>query len=108
MTVYHITTNVAINFLKSIDNNHKIGYNSLKLTTSVVKERGETMKIDTKKVAVILAEQGLTKTAFAERCGVSRQNISTILGRGTCEPATAGKLANGLGVPVTEIVKEDT
>ena len=65
------------------------------------------MKIDTKKVAVILAEQGLTKTALAVRSGVSRQNISTILGRGTCEPATAGKLATGLGIPVTEIVKEN-
>ena len=107
MTVYHITTNVAINFLKSIDNNHKIGYNALTITTIVVKERGETMKIDTKKVTVILAEQGLTKTALADMCGISRQNISTILGRGTCEPATAGKLARGLAVPVTEIMKED-
>ncbi len=65
------------------------------------------MRIDTKKITLILAEQGLTKTAFAERSGVSRQNISTILGRGTCEPATAGKLAKGLGVDVSEIIKED-
>lgn len=98
---------MAIIFLKSIDNNYKIGYNALKITTSVVIERGDTMKIDTKRVAVILAEQGLSKTAFAERSGVSRQNISTILGRGTCEPATAGKLAKGLGVPVSEILKEE-
>ena len=65
------------------------------------------MKIDTKKVVLILAEQGLTKTALAERSGMSRQNISTILGRGTCEPATSGKLAKGLGVSVAEITKED-
>lgn len=65
------------------------------------------MKIDTKKVVLILAEQGLTKTALAERSGMSRQNISTILGRGTCEPATAGKLAKGLGVSVAEITKEE-
>ena len=65
------------------------------------------MKIDTKKVVLILAEQGLTKTALAERSGMSRQNISTILWRGTCEPATAGKLAKGLGVSVAEITKED-
>ena len=65
------------------------------------------MKIDTKKVVLILAEQGLTKTALAERSGMSRQNISTILGRGTCEPATAGRLAKGLGVSVAEITKED-
>ena len=65
------------------------------------------MKIDTNKVLLILAKNELTKAALAERSGVSRQNISIILGRGTCEPATAGKLANGLGVPVAEIVKED-
>lgn len=65
------------------------------------------MKINTNRVILILAQQELTKTALAERCGLSRQNISTILGRGTCEPVTAGKLAKGLGVPVSEIVKED-
>ncbi len=65
------------------------------------------MRIDTKKVILILAEQGMTKAALAERSGMARQNISMILGRGTCEPATAGKLAKGLGVPVSEILKEE-
>lgn len=65
------------------------------------------MRIDTKRVTLILAEQGLTKKALAERCGMSRQNISTILGRGTCEPVTAGKLAKGLDIPVSEITKEE-
>lgn len=65
------------------------------------------MKINTNRVILILAQQELTKTALAERCGLSRQNLSTILGRGTCEPVTAGKLAKGLGVPVSEIVKEE-
>ena len=65
------------------------------------------MNINATRIAMILAEKRLTKTALAELSGVSRQNICTILGRGTCEPATAGKLAKGLGVPVAEIVKED-
>ena len=62
------------------------------------------MQIDTQKIMLILAEKGLTKKAFAERSGVSRQNISTILCRGTCEPVTAGKLATGLGVSVSEFM----
>ena len=37
---------------------------------------------------------------------MSRQNISTIIRRGTCEPRTAGKLAAGLGVSVLEIIAE--
>lgn len=65
------------------------------------------MRIDTIKVKLILAEQEMTRTELAERCGISRQNVSTILTRGTCEPKTAGKLAKGLGIPVAEIVKED-
>ena len=61
------------------------------------------MKIETR-----LAELGLTKTALAERCEVSRQNISTIVRRGTCEPRTAGKLAKGLGVELAEILEGGT
>lgn len=59
------------------------------------------MKIETK-----LAEQGLTKAAYAKKCGISRQNVSTIIRRGTCEPKTAGKLAAGLGVPVADIIEK--
>ena len=65
------------------------------------------MKIDTNKIKMFLAERGLTRAAYAELCGISRQNISTILTRGTCEPRTAGKLAKGFGIPVSEIVKEE-
>lgn len=54
-----------------------------------------------------LAELGLTKKALAASCGISAQNISTIIRRGTCEPKTAGKLAAGLGVPVADIIKEE-
>ncbi len=64
------------------------------------------MNIRTQYVQVKLAEQRLTKKALAEKCGISPQNISTIIRRGTCEPKTAGKLAAGLGVPVAEIIKE--
>lgn len=64
------------------------------------------MKLDITKIVQILAEQGLTKSEFATRSGVSRQQISTIMGRGTCSPRTAGKLAVGLGISVMEIMKE--
>lgn len=63
------------------------------------------MKINTLRISVAMAEQGLTKKDFATKCGVSAQNISTIIRRGTCEPKTAGKLAAGLGVAVSEIVE---
>lgn len=64
------------------------------------------MNINAIKIETRLAELGITKAELAKRCGMSRQNISTIVRRGTCEPKTAGKLAVGLGVPVTDIIKE--
>ena len=65
------------------------------------------MKINAHKIKLMLAEQGLTRTGLAEKSGISRQNISTILTRGTCELITAGKLAKALGVSVADIVKEE-
>lgn len=64
------------------------------------------MTINTRYIELALAERGLTKSGLAESCGISRQNVSTILRRGTAEPKTIGKLAAGLGVPVTDIIKE--
>lgn len=64
------------------------------------------MRLDAMKIIRLLAEQGLTKSELAARSGVSRQQISTIIARGTCAPKTAGKLAAGLGISVAEIMKE--
>lgn len=64
------------------------------------------MDIKSRHIEILLAERGLTKTAYAKNCGISRQNVSTIIRRGTCEPKTAGKLAAGLGIPVADIIKE--
>lgn len=63
------------------------------------------MNISTIKIETMLAERGMTRMELAGACGISRQNISTIIRRGTCEPKTAGKLAAGLGVPVTDILE---
>ena len=64
------------------------------------------MTINAKRIETLLAERGMTKAEFAARCGISRQNVSIILRRGTAEPKTIGKLAAGLGVPVAEIIEE--
>lgn len=64
------------------------------------------MTINTQRIETMLAERGLTKAAYAANCGISRQNVSTIIRRGTAEPKTVGKLAAGLGVPVAGIIKE--
>ena len=63
--------------------------------------------ISATKINLLKAEQRLTNSALAERSGISRQSISTILLRGTCSPITAGKLARGLGVSVADIIREE-
>lgn len=64
------------------------------------------MTINAQRAEARLAELGWTKKQLASACGISAQNISTVLRRGTCTPVTAGKLAAGLGVPVAEIIAE--
>lgn len=63
------------------------------------------MRVNSKRIETILAERRMTKTDLSIACGIARQNVSTIIRRGTCEPRTAGKLADGLGVCVEEILE---
>lgn len=65
------------------------------------------MKIKSQYIDTLLAERGLSRRAFSVICGISAQNISTIIRRGSCNPATAAKLAKGLHVSVADIAKED-
>lgn len=63
------------------------------------------MRINVSKIVSILAEREMTRAEAAKACGLCRPNMSTILTRGTCAEKTAGKLAKGLGVDVTEIME---
>lgn len=62
------------------------------------------MRLDQKKILCILAERRMTQTELATKAQLSRQSVSTILRRGTCNTPSAGKLAEGLGVSVEEII----
>lgn len=65
------------------------------------------MNISKNKFELLLAEKELSLTQLAELTGISRQNISTIKQRGTCNPATAAKIAKGFGVPVTDLIETE-
>lgn len=65
------------------------------------------MRIDSIKIKLLMAEQEINQSVLAERCGIARQNISAMLGRGTCSIAKVGKIAKALGVDAREIIKED-
>lgn len=64
------------------------------------------MKIDSVKIKLLMAEQGISQKVMAEQCGVARQNISQTLARGTSSAAKVIKISKVLGVDTKEIVKE--
>lgn len=51
------------------------------------------MKIDSINIKLMMAEQELRQIELAEKVGMSRQNLSTILTRGTCSTVNAGRIA---------------
>lgn len=65
------------------------------------------MRIDSIKIKLLMAEQEISQTVLADRSGISRQHISTILNRGTCSTVSVGRIAKALGVDAREIIKED-
>ena len=65
------------------------------------------MEISKRKIKFLMAKQGLTTKALAERMNTQANNLSTVLVRGTCRPATLGRIARALGVDVVEILKEE-
>lgn len=64
------------------------------------------MKINSRNIEIKMAEQGLTQTALAANCGMCSTALSRVIRRGTADPKTVGKLARGLGVPVSEVLAE--
>lgn len=62
------------------------------------------MKISKTKIELILAKKNLKIVEAAKIMGMTRQTFSTIKNRGTCTPATAAKIANGLGVKVEDLI----
>lgn len=66
------------------------------------------MKLNAWKIKLILAEREMNQSDLAVKIGVNRQQVNEILGRESCSLKTLGRIAKALGVPVAEIVKEET
>ena len=65
------------------------------------------MKLDMKKVEILKARNKLSIADMAERYGVSRARMNVILGQREVTALTAVRLAEALGVDVTEILSEE-
>lgn len=65
------------------------------------------MRLDRNKIYLQLARQGLSVEDLSVRYGVSRQRIYVILNSVSVSTKTAGRIAQALGVDVTEIIDMD-
>ena len=64
------------------------------------------MRIDRVKLATELAKRDMTQTRLAELSGVSRATINYIKGGKRCTGEVGQKIAQALGVSVTEILED--
>lgn len=65
------------------------------------------MRISKHQVMVHMAIKGLRIKGLAEKIKMHPQNLSSILSRGSCQPVTAARIADGLGVDVADIVGKE-
>ena len=62
------------------------------------------MKINTLAIREKMAEAKLTTKETARRADMCSPMLSKIIARGTCNAATAGRIAEALSVPVSDIL----
>ena len=66
------------------------------------------MELDTKKVQIIMAEKLMTAKELSQKSKITPYGINQILNKKTSATTLSiGKIAKGLNVPVTEIIKEN-
>lgn len=69
-------------------------------------KEGEKLRINKSKLEIAMARAELNRNTLAEKAGMPIPTICNVYTRGTCKPATAGRIAKALGVDVTEIIEQ--
>lgn len=64
------------------------------------------MKVDKRKLEIAMARAKLNRDMLAEKAGMPIATVCAVHSRGSCKPATVGRLAEALGVDVTEILAD--
>lgn len=66
-----------------------------------------SVRIDRVKLIAEMARKNLTAERLAERAGLSRGTVTGTRSGKSCSPATADKLAAGLGVKLEDILESE-
>lgn len=64
------------------------------------------MKLSREKINIEMARKKMSVNALAKAYGVSRARINVILNQREVSVVSAGRLADALGVDVTEIIED--
>lgn len=64
------------------------------------------MRIDTIKLAVEMVKRDWSTEELSKESGLSRATVSNIKNGKSCKDTTAVKLANALGVEVTDLLED--
>ena len=91
-----------------IDMFNFIEYNFVKAhyVLSIKKWEVNVLKIDQNRLEIWMARRGMTGAQVANAANMTTQLFSTIKIRGTCTPRNLARIANALGVDVTELMEE--
>lgn len=65
------------------------------------------MKVNKFKIQVAMANAELNRNKLANKAELSISTLCNVLSRGSCKPATAGRIAKALGIDVTEIIETE-
>ena len=68
-------------------------------------EEGEILKLDKKKLEIAMANACMTTAKLQKAAEMPRPTLDGALAGKNVRPATAGKIAKALEVPVTEIIE---
>lgn len=64
------------------------------------------MKISKAKLDIAMARAKINLHELAKKANMPIPTVSNVSIKGTCKPATAGRIAEALGVDVTEILED--
>ncbi len=64
------------------------------------------MRLNRDKIDIAMSKKKKTVVQLAQDYGVSRSRMNIILNSSKATPATVGRLADALGVDVTEIIED--
>lgn len=65
------------------------------------------MRVDRKKIELLMAKDCLSTTDVADKAMVTSQTVRRAISGNQIKPKTVGKIAKALGVDVTEILLEE-